>query len=70
MPGLVQDSQFKHIIIKEIGKTFAAEVEVIDFSQDILQDVFDELLQAITKVSPYVQPEYELVLTASGSIVS
>jgi len=41
MPGLLQ----------EIGLTFAAEVEGVDLSQDIPQEVFDEILKAITKVS-------------------
>jgi len=51
MPGLIQEPQFKHIKIKEIGETFVAEVEGVDFSQDIPQEVFDEILQAIIKVS-------------------
>jgi hypothetical protein len=51
MAGRIQDPQFHHITIKEIGPTFAAEVEGVDFSQDIPQDVFDEILGAITKVS-------------------
>lgn len=51
MPGLIQEPQFKHIKIKEIGETFVAEVEDVDFSQEIPQQVFDDILQAITKVS-------------------
>jgi len=51
MPGLLQEPQFKHLKIKEIGLTFAAEVEGVDLSQDIPQEVFDEILKAITKVS-------------------
>jgi hypothetical protein len=49
MPGLLQEPQFEHVKIKEIGPTFAAEVEGVDFSQDIPQEVFDEILKAITK---------------------
>jgi len=51
MLGLIQEPQFKHISIKEIGTTFAVEVEGIDFSQDITQEVFDEIPASITKVS-------------------
>ncbi len=51
MPGLIQEPQFKHITIKEIGPTFVAEVEGVDFSQEIPQEVFDEIVKAITKVS-------------------
>jgi hypothetical protein len=51
MPGLIQEPHFEHIRIKEIGPTFAAEVEGVDFSQEIPQEVFDEILKAIAKVS-------------------
>jgi alpha-ketoglutarate-dependent 2,4-dichlorophenoxyacetate dioxygenase len=51
MAGLIQEPQFEHITIKEIGTTFAAEVDGVDFSQDIPQVVFDEVFAAITKVS-------------------
>jgi alpha-ketoglutarate-dependent 2,4-dichlorophenoxyacetate dioxygenase len=51
MPGLIREPQFKHITIKEIGPTFAAEVEGVDFSQDIPQEIFNIILAAITKVS-------------------
>ena len=51
MHGLIQEPQFKHISIRKIGTTFAAEVEGVDFSQDIPQEVFDGILAAITKVS-------------------
>ena len=51
MPGLLQEPQFKHFTIKEISPTFAAEVEGVDFSQDIPQEVFDEILKAIANVS-------------------
>lgn len=50
MPGLLQEPQFKHITVKEIGPTFAAEVEGVDFSHEIPQEVFDEIVAAITKV--------------------
>lgn len=49
MPGLIQEPQFKHISIKEIDTTFAAEVEGVDFSQEIPQEIFDEIFAAITK---------------------
>jgi hypothetical protein len=51
MPGLIQEPHFEHITIKEIGPTFAAEVEGVDLSQEIPQEVFDEILKAISKVS-------------------
>jgi alpha-ketoglutarate-dependent 2,4-dichlorophenoxyacetate dioxygenase len=51
MLGLIQEPQFKHISIKEIGTTFAAEIEGVDFSQGIPQEVTDEIPAAITKVS-------------------
>ena len=41
---------FKHITVKEIHPTFAAEVGGIDFSSPIADDVFAEILAAITKV--------------------
>jgi alpha-ketoglutarate-dependent 2,4-dichlorophenoxyacetate dioxygenase len=50
MPGLLQEPQFKHLTINEIGATFAAEIEGVDFSRDVPQEVFDEILKAITKV--------------------
>jgi alpha-ketoglutarate-dependent 2,4-dichlorophenoxyacetate dioxygenase len=57
MPGLLQEPQFKHITVKEIGPTFAAEVEGVDFSQEIPQEVFDEILKAITKVKRLISPK-------------
>lgn len=63
MPGLIQEPQFKHITIKEIGPTFAAEVEGVDFSQDLPQDVFDEIAKAITKASYSFQIKLDFFLT-------
>jgi hypothetical protein len=63
MHGLIQEPQFKHISIREIGTTFAAEIEGVDFSQDIPQEVFDEILAAITKVSTEFYLKYSLNLT-------
>jgi alpha-ketoglutarate-dependent 2,4-dichlorophenoxyacetate dioxygenase len=63
MPGLIQEPQFKHITIKEIGPTFAAEVEGVDFSQDLPQDVFDEIAKAITKASYSLQIKLDFFLT-------
>ena len=70
MPGLLQEPQFKHITIKEIGATFAAEVEGVDFSQDIPQDVFDEILKAIAKVGYVRQSKAPIILTFVLSMVS
>lgn len=38
------------IRITELHPTFAAEVRGVDFSKDIPHDVFQEVLEAITKV--------------------
>ena len=47
---MASNEGFKHIIIKEIHPTFVAEVRGIDFSSPITDDVFAEILAAITKV--------------------
>jgi hypothetical protein len=51
MPGLIQEPHFEHITIKGIGSTFAAEVGGVDFSKEIPQEVFEEIVKAITKAS-------------------
>lgn len=52
MPGLVltPEVQFKTIQIKKLHPTFAAEIEGVDFSKPISDDVFNEILAASAKV--------------------
>ena len=53
MPGIMSpDREFKHLTIKELHPTFAAEIDGVDFSKDIPHDVFNEILAASAKVSP------------------
>jgi alpha-ketoglutarate-dependent 2,4-dichlorophenoxyacetate dioxygenase len=53
MPGLLIDpeTEFKTLKIKELHPTFAAEIEGVDFSKPIPDDVFNEILAASAKVS-------------------
>lgn len=44
---------YKHIQVKELHPTFGAEVSGIDFSQPVPDDVFADVLAAITKVIAY-----------------
>ena len=50
MPGILKP-EFSKIKIKELHPTFAAEVEGVDFSQPVPDDVFEEILAASAKVS-------------------
>ena len=53
MPGLLltPGTDFKKLHIKKLHPTFAAEIEGVDFSQPIPDDVFNEILVASAKVS-------------------
>lgn len=53
MPGLLIDPEidFKTLKINELHPTFAAEIEGVDFSKPIPDDVFNEILAASAKVS-------------------
>lgn len=42
------------IIVTELHPTFAAEVRGVDFSKEIADDVFQEVQEAITKVSAMI----------------
>jgi alpha-ketoglutarate-dependent 2,4-dichlorophenoxyacetate dioxygenase len=42
--------RFKHLKIKELHPTFAAEVTEVDFSKPISPDVFHEIKSAMSKV--------------------
>lgn len=51
MPGLIQETPYKHITVKELAPTFVAEVQGVDFSKPIEPDVFQEIRNAMAKVS-------------------
>jgi alpha-ketoglutarate-dependent 2,4-dichlorophenoxyacetate dioxygenase len=42
--------RFKHLKIKELHPTFAAEITEVDFSKPISPDVFHEIKSAMPKV--------------------
>jgi alpha-ketoglutarate-dependent 2,4-dichlorophenoxyacetate dioxygenase len=54
MPGLLdsnEDSDFKIIKIEKLHETFGAQISGVDFSNPISDEIFHEILDAITKVS-------------------
>ena len=53
MPGLLltPETDFKTLKIKKLHPTFAAEIDGVDFSKPIPDDVFREVLAASAKVS-------------------
>lgn len=51
MPGIATDPVFHLISVKELHPTFGAEISGVDFSREVPDDVFQEILAAITKVS-------------------
>lgn len=58
---------FKHITVKEIHPTFAAEVGGIDFSSPIADDVFAEILAAMTKVRLFRISVWRLLCVTNGN---
>ncbi|KAI1396780.1 taurine catabolism dioxygenase [Hypoxylon fuscum] len=48
MPGLVQETPFKTITVKELHPTFAAEVSGVNF-QDLSEEPFGEIVAAMAK---------------------
>lgn len=52
MPDISRQDQlgFNHIQCAELHPTFAAEVNGVDFSKSLTDEVFAEIQQAITKV--------------------
>ena len=52
MPGLLltPETDFQTLQIKKLHPTFAAEIEGVDFSKPIPDDVFREILAASAKV--------------------
>ena len=53
MPGLLltPETEFKNLYIKELHPTFAAEIEGVDFTKPIPDDVFREIQAASAKVN-------------------
>ncbi|GAD93945.1 conserved hypothetical protein [Paecilomyces variotii No. 5] len=49
MPGITAQPSLKLINVKELHPTFGAEISGIDFSKPVDDDVFQEVLAAITK---------------------
>lgn len=45
--------RFEHITVTELHPTFAAEISGVDFSFPISEEIFQEILAAVTKVCPY-----------------
>lgn len=50
MPGVIQESPFKTIQVKELHPTFGAEVSGVNF-QDLSEEQFKEILAAMAKVN-------------------
>lgn len=51
MRGLIQETPYKHITVKELAPTFVAEVQGVDFTKPIESEVFQEIGDALAKVS-------------------
>jgi alpha-ketoglutarate-dependent 2,4-dichlorophenoxyacetate dioxygenase len=53
MSGLIEPpkSPFKQISVRKLHPTFGAQISGIDFSSPLSDEVFAEVLAAITKVS-------------------
>jgi alpha-ketoglutarate-dependent 2,4-dichlorophenoxyacetate dioxygenase len=54
MPGRldsIENSDFKIIKIEKLHETFGAQISGVDFSSPISDEIFHEILAAITKVS-------------------
>ncbi len=54
MPGLLEstdNSDFKIVKIEKLHETFGAQISGVDFSSPISDEVFHEILAAITKVN-------------------
>ncbi len=50
MPGLISETPYQHITVKELAPTFVAEVQGVDFSKPIEPEVFQEIKDALAKV--------------------
>lgn len=49
MPGLIQETPFKTITVKELHPTFGAQVDGVDF-QNLSEEQYKEVLSALAKV--------------------
>ncbi|KAJ5721421.1 alpha-ketoglutarate-dependent 2-4-dichlorophenoxyacetate dioxygenase [Penicillium malachiteum] len=49
MPGLTQPTLFNHLTITELHPSFGAEISGVDFSRPVEDDIFQEILNAISK---------------------
>ncbi|KAE8444742.1 hypothetical protein EG329_014302 [Mollisiaceae sp. DMI_Dod_QoI] len=49
MPGLISETPYQHITVKELAPTFVAEVQGVDFSKPIEPEVFQEIKDALAK---------------------
>lgn len=50
MPSATETPEFQHIQIKKLHPTFGAEVLGVNFSREIPDEVFGEILRAMNKV--------------------
>ena len=57
-----QGYKFKILSIKELHPTFGAEVSGLDFSQNIPDDAFEEVLKAMAKVNTLLVVFWELLI--------
>ena len=71
MPDTSQlNDNFKHLQIKELHPTFAAEVSGVDFTNPIPNDVFDEILAASAKVVTISDHPFRPTLTSISMVLS
>ena len=54
MPGILVNTGplFKHIVVQKLHPTFGAQVNGVDFSTPLTDEVFGEVLAAVNKVCP------------------
>ena len=48
-------TDYQHIQLKKLGRTFVAEVTGVDFSEPVEKEVFEEVHRAIGEVSQLLQ---------------
>lgn len=75
MPEAIEhrDTSFNKISIRELHPTFGAEISGVDFSLPLPEDVFAEILSAITKVcysirTAGIMPDTKRDLVWGGSV--
>ena len=64
------EPDYKHISVTQLAPTFAAEVSGVDFSKPVEDDVFQEILAAITQVSLYPRTHRRVTLAQGDCILS